>query len=314
MKGLQIELPENFFEEEIRCGYTISSEMKKVWAVQLDLLYTFDQVCKKNNITYFASGGTMLGAIRHKGYIPWDDDIDVMMMRDQYQKLCKIATTEFQKPYFFQTEYTDKGSLRGHAQLRNSNTTGILKNELKKMYSFNQGIFIDIFPLDAVIDNKKLFYYQSKKALKYKKMAFRISNLTYRYDISETKGIKKAMKALAHQLLKLDFLNILTEERMYRKFETECQKYNDKNTEYISTLSLDFTNKNFFKCRKDFEKTVLFDFEVMQIPVSKEYDHALKQRYGNYMEFKQDKSLHGDIIFDTQKSYLDYLKSIKADK
>ena len=119
MVDLNIVLPDGFLNEEVRCGYTVTKQMKEVWAVELDMLEKLLSVCKKHDIKIFASGGTMLGAVRHQGFIPWDDDIDMMMFRDDYEKLCKVAQEEFEYPYFFQTEYTDVGSLRGHAQLRN---------------------------------------------------------------------------------------------------------------------------------------------------------------------------------------------------
>ena len=107
MIELNINIPDSFLDEEERCGYIVSKQMKEVWAVELDLLAELLRVCKKHGIKVFASGGTMLGAIRHKGFIPWDDDIDMMMFRSDYDKLCAIAAEEFVEPYFFQTEYTD---------------------------------------------------------------------------------------------------------------------------------------------------------------------------------------------------------------
>ena len=102
MVNLKIQLPEGFLNEEVRCGYVVTHEMKKAWAVMLDLLAELDRVCKKNNIKYYANGGTMLGAVRHKGFIPWDDDIDVMMFREDYDRLMEIGPKEFTYPYFFQ--------------------------------------------------------------------------------------------------------------------------------------------------------------------------------------------------------------------
>ena len=155
MIELRLNIDKSFYKEETRDGYTISPEMKKLWAVELDLLNEFMSVCKRNNIRFSADAGTILGAVRHKGMIPWDDDIDVMMLREDYDKLCKIASKEFTYPYFFQTEDTDKGSLRGHAQLRNSATTGILYAEKEYKYKFNQGIFIDIFPIENLSEDTK---------------------------------------------------------------------------------------------------------------------------------------------------------------
>ena len=132
---MKLEIADSFYQEEERCGYVVSAHMKKVWAVELDLLYQLQQVCEKYGIKYYGSGGTILGAERHKGMIPWDDDIDIMMLRDQYDLLCAHAD-EFKEPYFLQTFDTDEGYFRGHAQLRNSNTTGVLVEEVKKNVPF----------------------------------------------------------------------------------------------------------------------------------------------------------------------------------
>ena len=182
MVELKIKLPEHFLDEEVRLDYTVTRKMKEVWAVELDLLVELDRVCKKYDIKYVADCGTLLGAIRHKGFIPWDDDIDVGMLRSEYERLCKIAPFEFKEPYFFQTEETDPTSARGHAQLRNSSTTGILLSEIGTKRSFNQGIFIDIFPFDNVPNDfdkyKKLKDEIDKKRQLYQRIIF---NYNYFY-------------------------------------------------------------------------------------------------------------------------------------
>ena len=136
MIPLKIELPEGFLDEEVRCGYTVTKQMKEVWAVELDLAVQLLDVCKRHNIQVFAEAGTLLGAARHKGFIPWDDDMDFCMMRSEYDKFCKIAPAEFKEPYFFQTGYTEPECMRGHAQLRNSMTTGIKHRRDTRSFPF----------------------------------------------------------------------------------------------------------------------------------------------------------------------------------
>ena len=97
----------SFLEEELRSGYLVSSKMKKIWAVQLDLLEQIKHVCSRYHLTYYADSGTLLGAVRHKGYIPWDDDIDIVMKRSDYNKLIEIAPIEFKKPYFLQSAHSE---------------------------------------------------------------------------------------------------------------------------------------------------------------------------------------------------------------
>ena len=80
-----------FFEKEIRCDYLIDERMKKIWAVELEMLQRFDEVCKKHGLTYWAFYGTLLGAVRHQGFVPWDDDIDLAMLRDDYERFQAVA-------------------------------------------------------------------------------------------------------------------------------------------------------------------------------------------------------------------------------
>lgn len=310
---LKINLPENFLNEEIRCDYIITREMKKIWAVELDLLVEFDRVCNKYNIKYCADGGTLLGAVRHKGFIPWDNDIDVAMLRTEYEKLCLIAKEEFKEPYFFQTNETDPGTARGHAQLRNSQTTGILTLEMEMGCKFNQGIFIDIFPFDAVPkDREELKRFYNKVYLKKKKLQSVLWNYQYFYPhirkgpdgkINWREECRRFIRHVQYKITKPDY------EVYYKDFEAECKKYNDiENLTMVADFCIPIGMDRIQRYREDFEDLIKVDFEFLKIPVFRRYDRNLRRLYGeNYMIPLKTETEHGGVIFDTEKSYKEYI-------
>ena len=298
---IKIHLPDGFLDEEIRNGYTISHEMKEIWAVELDLLVEFDKVCKENGLKYFASCGTKLGAVRHHGFIPWDDDVDVMMMRDEFDKLCKIAPQLFTYPYFFQTEETDKGSARGHAQLRNSKTTAILKSEASMCYKYNQGIFLDIFPLDNIPDDEKLFEEQRV-----------LGNKTHRKFLMYVNKYHPEKPTLRDRLIVLrnqtmHFLNKDRYLKYYYEYENICRKYNNSETKYVAMLNLGFNNRA-YRLKKDFEESIDMDFEFIKLPVPKNYEDALTRVYGDWRKIVVGENDHGEVIFSATEPYTEYFK------
>ncbi len=312
MVDLKIELPDGFLEEEVRGDYTVTKDIKEVWAIEIDLLMQLDEVCKKHNLKYYITDGTMLGTVRHKGFIPWDDDIDVTMFRDDYEKLLKVAETEFKYPYFLQTEYSDPGCLRGHAQLRNSATTGILKTEEGK-FKFNQGLFLDVFVMDNVIDDKKLYEQQKKDAEKYRKRAVKYARWSTRYYKQNTWQSK--VKGILYPVVNTFLRKTKLEEKNFRKFEEVCKRYNNMETKYVTTLEFSFDIERWGKRLKSyFDKVEYMPFEFIKLPISVDYDEMLRNDYGDYMVFKKGASAHGDMIIDTDRSYTEYINKITKDK
>lgn len=285
--------------DEIREGYKISSQMKKVWSIQLSLLKKVLEVCEKYDLKIWAEGGTLLGTIRHKGYIPWDDDIDLVMFRDDYDKLNEIASKEFKYPYFLQSSKTEKKFHRGHIQVRMSNTAAILPNDI--MQNFNQGIFIDIFVLDAIPNDLRLYENNMKEVYKIKHQLH-----SCLYDTLLTKSPKIFIKNLINKI-KISY----SFNKKNLQMENLLRQYSISDNSKVSLLSF----INLPKYERDkywYASTVYMDFENIKMPVPIGWNDILKVQFGeNYMKPVQIASMHGEVIFDTDHSYLELLPKLR---
>lgn len=282
-------------EEEVICNFTVTVERKKVWEKELDILEKIIKICEENDIKYSLCGGSLLGAVRHKGFIPWDDDIDVCMKREDYLKFLGIAEKELSYPYFVQYSKTEKMYTRGHAQIRNSETTAILKIETTKegKNNYNKGIFVDIFPLDNVPDDLNERNKFIEKIISKKKLI----NMNTFNDYKLRKLIKNII---------ISILSITGNQRRVFKLEKYIQKYNKFNTKQCGAI--DFFPTEFKYDNKWFDSYIKLPFEYLNASCIKDYDELLTRQYGNYMKIPEDKNgtKHGKIIFDTEKSYKEY--------
>ena len=296
MVKLNIELPDTFFQKEIRECYEVTAEMKKVWAVELDLLNKLLEVCEKHSLRCYADAGTLIGAVRHKGFIPWDDDIDIAMFRKDYEKLKEIADTAFEAPYFFQTAYTDETYKIGHAQLRNSSTTAISDAQFKKKVKYNCGIFIDIFVLDGVAPDR----------IKFEAQRIKITFLNHLLKVfTPDESVLTPTDKLIKKVLLLFKQDRLT---LFAKKEKILRSVSVDDTEFVSLLSFVFEIKKRIRNKHIYDNTVWLDFETLKIPAPAGYHETLTRQYGDYMKPAQISTSHGSIFFDTEKPYTEYLK------
>jgi lipopolysaccharide cholinephosphotransferase len=140
--------------------------LRKAQLIMLDMLIEFDAICKKHQLQYWLDSGTLLGAVRHCGFIPWDDDIDLSMPIEDYNKFLLIAESELSSEIFFQTSQTDKNFKFDYIKLRSNRASIVEFHEKDKQIKYHQGIFIDIFPMLAIENteaNKKQYESTLKK-------------------------------------------------------------------------------------------------------------------------------------------------------
>lgn len=306
MAPLKLEIAPSFFQAEEREGYLISPDMKKVWAVELDLLKEFADVCEEHGLKWFVHAGTMLGAVRHHGFIPWDDDIDVVMPREDYERLCELGPKVFSHPYFFQNDDTDRFFARNFSRLRNSETTAIIEYEKEFRYPFNQGIFIDIFPMDHVpadLEERKE-YYEKLADLNARGWQWRI--MIHFYRPKKGKGlVKRVSYYLKHMYYKYIF------KGGYRYFLDKhhalITKYNGEDTGWVGESVIVPLGRQLWKSEW-VREVVNVPFEMIQVPVPSHYDECLTASFGkDWRTPRHLPTLHGDILFDTEKPYTEYL-------
>lgn len=291
----------DFIKEEYRSGWLVTEKVKKVWAIQLDILLKFDEICRKHNLRWFPIGGTLLGVIRHKGFIPWDDDVDVAMPREDYDKLQEICEKELQYPYHFQSTFTDPDCFIFWSSIRNSETTGNRISCLNK--KLNNGIGIDIMPMDGCEDNYHLY--------NMRRLPLHIGTVicnTYVNEFNESRAANALRRIL--RLFKLNY------RKLYRAIERHNSRHPmSKYDKCTLTLIADPTVRRktggirrVIWNKQDYDNTIRMPFENIMIPVPVGYDHILTTAYDDYMEFPPIEKREGkhDVVFEPDIPYMQY--------
>ncbi|MBP5787512.1 MAG: LicD family protein [Kiritimatiellae bacterium] len=287
----------DFLREEVRCDFLVTPLRKKIWAIEIDALLHFDHVCKQYDLRYFLGFGALLGAVRHRGFIPWDDDIDVLMPREDYDRLFSLAA-KFPAPYFLQTPYTDKGSVFSTIRLRNSNTTWMVKAFSAE--HFNHGLGIDIFPLDywkftgleAEENEMARIIWDNSTFMRRNQIDKTLETEQRVNEYLSRKGEKSALD---------DFNHLQAMARQFAGNPTNCLAV-------LCVTAYPYYRQKFFA--SDFLAFEMFDFEGSQFRVPIGYHRILTRTYGDYMQFPppiQRGNWHTNILFDPDKPYSHYL-------
>ncbi len=245
------------------------AEVRKLQMYELEILKEVDRVCKENDITYYLGEGTLLGAIRHQGFIPWDDDVDIVMPRDSFDRFLSICDEKLNKNYKLQYYHNIKNYWVQSPKVRMLNKTEFLQSSLLK-YTDDIGPYIDIFPLDYTDASLTKLERQGKKVKLYRRILFLKTGFSKR-------------KKFSYKFLKL-YSKFLSVKKIHEKINKEATKYNQGKKSYITNFG------SYYSTRKETFPSFVYGepkyvkFEDAEFPVPNNYDYVLTTIYGDYMK------------------------------
>ncbi len=264
-----------------------NTTLYQIQSTELEILIYFDKFCKDNNLNYSLSGGTLLGAIRHKGFIPWDDDVDCMMMRDDYEKLIELwdekADTE---KFILQNKENSPEFSQSFAKIRKNNTTFLQPDDLKGKY--HTGLFIDIMPADRLPDgkfNRKLYYLDV--------MLYQLFNREF-VPPKSNPLVKVCCQVI------LAFTNKNSRAKLRKKYLSKLTRYNnDKSLEIISTETVSSMHRHYSNDLMD--SFIDVEYEGVNLKATSKWKEVLVTGYGDYMKFPPKHEQvwkHNPIVID----------------
>ena len=254
--------------------YVDLQKLRKIQLLELLNLEELVRICNKHKIQYFLIGGTLIGAVRHKGFIPWDDDIDIGMLRKDFDRFIEVCKTELNtEKFFLQTPETEKGSADFEIARIRLNNTHLVEYHRRNL-KLHDGLFIEILPYDDLPEDDKTAknYYFTFKYLK-RIVGIRMG---YRYQL------ERVYKRIIFYII--TFLSkVIPLKYLYNKALNYHKKYENTNSSKVFLLGGAYNYRKESHLRKTVEEYTELEFEGKKYPVPKNYDAFLREEYGDYL-------------------------------
>ncbi len=295
-----MKFPDSYFEDEVREGFYIPDMMKRAWAAQAEVLRIIQDICKKHDIRYFAEWGTLLGAIRHGGRIPWDDDIDVCMLREDYNKFRKAAKIDLPEECWFMDNQVAEGFENTVSLLINSRYHVVQDKYLEKYHGCPYVESVDVFCLDYVPTDET-------------------EAAEHRHRLRVLYALLDRLKQTIVSAEELEFYLKKTEEEHHMKFnrnkpirpqlydliERVCMKYNRSNATEVSNIPVWLEDPNYHMAARLFSEGVVVPYDTIDIVVPCAYDELLSKKYGSgWMTPIRSGGSHVYPVYSKQERFL----------
>ncbi len=294
---------DSFLLDEVRCGFMVPSAIKQAWAAELEVLKEIDRVCRKHNIQYFADWGTLLGTVRHGGFIPWDDDLDIVMKREDYTKFMTVARFDMDEGFDVQSfrNHDDCWLFMGKVVGRNGFC--FEKEHLCRFHNFQYIASVDIFVLDYVYRDpekeekrRELCKYMLAVADSIVERGMTREDREYRFKLLEER--------CGYKLKRIDD-PVEMRRYLYGEIEKIFAEVPKQDADKLTQIFPWGLKGDWFQFPKEYyEKAVYLPFEYTTMPVPQMYDKMLRQRYGDYVKLVKTAGAHDYPFFEGQKKNL----------
>lgn len=304
-----IKFPKGYFETEVKNGFLIESEMKHAWAAQLEMLKICEQICNDHNLIIFAMYGTLLGAVRHEGYIPWDDDIDVGMMREDYQKMLDIIQNEYVGKLDILNCFTDSDWDELVSRIINGRSLSVSGNRMLLFHGCPYAMGLDVFPIDSIPKDKKTKEWVDSiiflicKILPLTWLDFNNKNLSNEEESVLFEGLRVLEESFNFEF----FLEGNLRNQVMCLFDAICSSYGNQNKDDYVTKYPGYVlyGEDYFYHKLWFSNTVKLRFESTTINAPIGYDAILYTNFGyDYMIPRQAKASHDYPHYKGQRELL----------
>lgn len=289
-------MPEGYLSPEIREGEYIDEKKKKLFKVSIEILEEIKKICERHNLRYFAAYGTLLGAVRHKGFIPWDDDMDLWMPRSDLIRFKQIAQKELPPHLFLQTTETEPEMSLDITKIRDNRTTATVQWQLDAKQHINMGIWVSIFPLDGCPSND--YVAESIIARRY--------YIRFLIERAFSRKILGFRPYLYHLVAKI-IVFVVGIRRLCARQDRFCPSF-DNSKKCTSLWCLRGYNE--FSCPTAvFGEWVDIPFEFTTIRVPRDYETILHALYGDWKVPVKDSADHEYADLEPDIPWRDYLKT-----
>lgn len=301
-----LQFEESFFVGEEIDGFYVESDMKRAWAAQMEVLMEIDRICKKYNIQYYAAAGTMLGAVRHNGFIPWDDDLDISMKRADYMKFMQVAPKEIPYGWHLASPQLVKSWKMPFMRLISGVGINISKSYLERFHGCPYSVGVDIFPNDylptdeAEFEVLKILYEHTL----YVKQLIENKN-TEETEEEHAEKIESYLSEMEETLrFKIDRQGNVVNQMLVR-LEQMSALYQEEESKELGCICFMSVGDSKGVLKEWYDEAVLMPFENIMIPVPKGYDSVLRVSYGDYMVPVRGGSAHEYPFYKKQKKQVE---------